>query len=136
MRLAAALLALAVTAPAAQGAERGLVVAHHVFGPVPCGTPVVLKAPFTDPSVLAGSDPTACRILLNRRWAPQMPPSMRCTLVLHEYGHLAGREHSDDPDSVMYADYVRADDRCRAPLVFFSTEERAAGTSGSGPSSG
>lgn len=27
-----------------------------------------------------------------------------CTLAIHEYGHLLGYEHSEDPNSVMYGD--------------------------------
>lgn len=106
-----------------------LVIAQQVFGPVPCGTPVVERAKFTDPGTLAGADPATCRIFLNRRWASQMPPAMKCTLVLHEYGHLAGREHSDNPNSVMYPDYLRDDRRC------LSKAPPAWGTSGTGPSS-
>ena len=35
-----------------------------------------------------------------------------CTIMVHEYGHLAGREHSDNPRSVMYPVYARPDPRC------------------------
>ena len=111
-----------------------IVIAQQVFGPAPCGAPAVEQARFADPAVMAGSDPFACRILLNRRWVDEMPRAMRCTLILHEYGHLAGRDHSEDPDSVMFAQYVRPDARC----LRFSASSRArpgAGTSGSGPSS-
>lgn len=31
-----------------------------------------------------------------------MPYPTFCAVVVHEYGHLAGREHSADPSSVMY----------------------------------
>jgi hypothetical protein len=111
-----------------------LVIAQQVFGPAPCGTPVVEQARFADPAVMAGADPVGCRILLNRRWYADMPRAMRCTLVLHEYGHLTGRGHSDDPDSVMYADYVRPDERCTRRGAL-SRGTPAAGTSGSGGSS-
>lgn len=122
----------------AYGAERGIVLGRRAFGPVACGAPVVKTVAFADPARLAGADPAACRILLNRDYARQMPADMRCTLVLHEYGHLAGRGHSGDPDSVMYREYVRADRRCAAR---FSAESRRAprkrrrarGTSGSAP---
>jgi hypothetical protein len=111
-----------------------LVIAQQVFGAPACGTPVVERAHFADPAVLAGADEAACRILLSRRWAAEMPSEMRCTLVLHEFGHLAGREHSDDPDSVMYAEYVRPDERCLRSGAL-SRGRPGAGTSGTGPSS-
>lgn len=31
-----------------------------------------------------------------------MPASMFCTVVVHEYGHLMGYPHSDNPADVMY----------------------------------
>jgi hypothetical protein len=43
---------------------------------------------------------TDCRVVIarGRRW----PPEVLCGLVVHEYGHLAGRGHSRDPRKVMY----------------------------------
>jgi hypothetical protein len=131
---ALALLVGGAPAATAAAAERGLMVGHHVFGQPPCGAPTVVRGTFVDPAVMAGSDAAACQILLSRRWAPQMPAAMRCTLVLHEYGHLAGRGHSSDPASVMYPDYLRPDERCVGPLVL-STAPRGAAPSGSAPSS-
>ena len=129
----AVVAALAVAGPAS-AAERGLELGLHAFGTPACGTPVVERAPFADPAVMAGADAQSCRILLNRRWVDQMPRAMRCTLVFHELGHLAGRPHSDDPDSIMFGEYVRPDPRC----LRFSALSRGrpgAGTSGTGPSS-
>jgi hypothetical protein len=44
--------------------------------------------------------PSGCTIHLNSRvywnW------SKLCTTVVHEYGHIVGREHARDPRSVMY----------------------------------
>ena len=40
------------------------------------------------------------RDLAQRRYAYKLP--WFCTLVVHEYGHLAGRRHSRDPRNVMY----------------------------------
>jgi hypothetical protein len=94
------------------GVARGLALGERAFGPAPCGIVTVGRGDFVDPAILAGSDPAACRILLSRRWVREMTRAMRCTLVLHEYGHLTGHPHSSDPDSVMYAEYRRADPRC------------------------
>ena len=35
-----------------------------------------------------------------------------CSVMIHEYGHLAGRAHSPDPGSVMYPHYVRRNPHC------------------------
>jgi Matrixin len=131
--LAAVTAALVAAAPAA-AAERGLDLGRAAFGTPVCGVPAIERATFADPAVMAGADPESCRILLNRRWADEMPRAMRCTLVFHEFGHLAGREHSDDPDSIMYASYWRPDERCLR-FSALSRARPAAGTSGSGPSS-
>jgi hypothetical protein len=37
-----------------------------------------------------------------------------CTVVVHELGHLAGHDHVDDPDDVMYPTYMRAIPECLA----------------------
>jgi hypothetical protein len=131
--LAAVAAALVSAAPAA-AAERGLELGLAAFGTPRCGTPVVERATFADPAVMAGADEQRCRILLNRRWIDELPRAMRCTLVFHEFGHLAGREHSDDPDSVMYASYWRADERCTR-FGALSRARPAAGTSGTAPTS-
>jgi hypothetical protein len=129
--LVAVVVALAGAAPAS-ASERGIAVGQQVFGALACGTPTVERATFLDPAVLAGADPGTCRILLNRLWAGELPRAMRCTLILHEYGHLAGRPHSADPDSVMHHDYVRDDPRCSG--VTFSAPSRSAPASRTGTS--
>src|SRR3954469_1218895 len=35
-----------------------------------------------------------------------------CTVTIHEFGHLAGRPHSPDPDDVMFAYYTRPAAEC------------------------
>ncbi|MGH2761398.1 MAG: matrixin family metalloprotease [Thermoleophilaceae bacterium] len=49
-------------------------------------------------SPLLGHD--RCEIVLGPRFHP-LTPDMQCDVVVHEYGHLAGLPHSDDPASVM-----------------------------------
>jgi hypothetical protein len=46
-----------------------------------------------------------------RTWAYAWP--WLCTLVVHEYGHLAGQGHSTDQNSVMYPSIDRVFWRCR-----------------------
>jgi hypothetical protein len=100
------------TAPA----ERAMPLVMHravvAFGHVRCGTPAIFLGDFVDADVVAGADPVGCSIYLNASAYARMPKAMVCTLVLHEYGHLAGRADSDDPGSVMYRFYVRPDRRC------------------------
>ena len=116
--LTAVLAALATAAmPPAAAAETGVDLGKRVFGTPACGMPSIVQADFIGLDLVAGA--ADCDILLNRRYAADMPRAMRCTLVLHEYGHLAGRPHSHDRDSVMYWEYVRDDPRCvRAVSVF------------------
>jgi hypothetical protein len=37
-----------------------------------------------------------------------------CTVLVHELGHLAGHDHVDDPDDVMYPTYMRPVPECLA----------------------
>jgi hypothetical protein len=66
----------------------------------------------------ADGDPAGfedCRIVFNS--ALPSPWSWTwdrfCTVMVHEYGHLLGHQHSPDPADVMYADYVRPVGACR-----------------------
>ena len=97
-------------------AERAIVWPLHraivAFGHASCGTPAILLGDFVDADVVAGADPVGCRIYLNAASFRKMSRAMVCTLLLHEYGHLAGRRDTDDPRSVMYRYYSRPDRRC------------------------
>ncbi len=112
------------------GTERGLKLAERAFGVPACGRPVVAYASFAGPHLLSGADEERCRILINADLAKDMPRDMVCTLVAHEWGHLAGRSHSKDRRSIMYADYVEPDERC------VSTRARARRASGTPPRRG
>ena len=100
------------TGPAERAMPRVMHRAVVAFGHVGCGTPAILLGDFVDADVVAGADPVGCSIYLNAAAYARMPRAMVCTLVLHEYGHLAGHHDSDDPGSVMYRFYVRPDRRC------------------------
>ena len=100
------------TAPAERAMPRVMHRAVVAFGHAPCGTPAILLGDFVDADLVAGADPVGCSIYLNAEAFARMPKAMVCTLVLHEYGHLAGHADSDDPGSVMYRFYVRPDRRC------------------------
>jgi hypothetical protein len=101
------------TVPAGRSYPAYLHRAVIAFGHATCGSPAVLLGDFVDADVAAGADPVTCSIYFNAAMFGRMPKPMRCTLFMHEYGHLAGRADSDDPGSVMYRDYVRPDPRCR-----------------------
>src|SRR3954462_15786652 len=100
------------TTPAERAMPRVMHRAVIAFGHVSCGTPAILLGDFVDADVVAGADPVGCSIYLNAEAYARMPKAMVCTLVLHEYGHLAGRPDSDAPGSVMYRYYVGPDRRC------------------------
>jgi hypothetical protein len=100
------------TAPAERAMAWPVHRAIIAFGHASCGTPAILLGDFVDADVVAGADPVGCSIYLNAAVFRKMSKAMVCTLVLHEYGHLAGRQDNDDPGSVMYRYYSRPDRRC------------------------
>jgi hypothetical protein len=55
---------------------------------------------------------TECEVTLNLRARWDWPKL--CTVVVHELGHLAGHDHVDDPDDVMFPQYVAPLRECEA----------------------
>jgi hypothetical protein len=55
---------------------------------------------------------TACAIAFNS--ATSWDWVRFCSILVHEYGHLTGHPHEDDPASVMNAFYTRPVDQCSA----------------------
>ena len=47
---------------------------------------------------------TLCDVVFNSRQDWDWPKL--CTIFMHEFGHLAGFDHSTDPGDVMFADYT------------------------------
>ena len=75
---------------------------------------------------LASTLPSQCRVTLSatQRWSL----GLLCSVLLHEYGHLAGYtnpgypsdpHHSSNPDSIMWP-FTHADARCRRRWVPYS----------------
>src|SRR5215207_223132 len=64
---------------------------------------------------------TLCSVRFNAKQDWNWPKL--CTVFAHEFGHLAGNAHSDDPDDVMFAYYV--DEELRACAEVSPAEVRA-----------
>jgi hypothetical protein len=47
---------------------------------------------------------TTCDVVFNSKQDWDWPKL--CTVFMHEFGHLAGHDHSEDPDDVMFAYYT------------------------------
>jgi len=118
LTVALALLIAPSTATAETRQGRALDVAEETWGD-PCPGSVDVDFEGMPSWVMAraierrgsGGARLGCRIVLNdeMRW----PFAKFCSVVVHEYGHLAGRPHSDDPESVMYRAYREPFAPCR-----------------------
>jgi Matrixin len=93
--------------------ERAEAIARAAWGALPCdGDLRVRWAPLErDTNAVStwtewedGGRSFDCRVTFNER--DEWSFTRFCSILVHEYGHLHGRRHSDDPDSVMYARYV------------------------------
>jgi hypothetical protein len=73
--------------------------------PGPDGVPIPVHAGLyddPDPDVSARAEVGGCRIWLDRSFWPAAPREIDCTIITHEWGHLLGFVHSDDPQSLMF----------------------------------
>jgi hypothetical protein len=130
--LLACLVSLIVAVPAAaQTAPDGWVatarqLADRHWGLDPCGGDVTItwgKLPPQQNAVSTWLNPhedygdpannTQCSVTFNTKQDWDWPKF--CTIAIHEFGHLAGNPHSDDPDDVMFAYYAGTNaPECRA----------------------
>jgi hypothetical protein len=98
--------------------QRAQWIAVGHWGVDPCGGQVALVWGVLDKTLNAQSswaNPIAaygnsaansdCHITLNGLQSYDWP--MLCTVIVHEYGHLAGHQHTTDPNDVMYPFYVK-----------------------------
>lgn len=132
--LSVPLLALALTSPAGAAGRtaRAQAVASAVFR-TRCEGTVVIRYGAPSATRLGVTAATArwrrrdrpghpfdhCTIVLNRDvFGPGTHASYAffCSVLLHEYGHLAGRRHSRNPASIMFP-IVPIDRRCTAPAA-------------------
>jgi hypothetical protein len=128
--VAVAAVALALAAPAAAQAETTFLdddlgtyfgIAHAYWGgPIPtCVENGVLTVPVhavlyddPDPSVAARAEQPGCRIWLDRGKWRRMGRAEACMVVVHEWGHLLGHGHSEDPSDLMAEFPVRPPSGC------------------------
>jgi hypothetical protein len=56
-----------------------------------------------------------CRVELAERYRKYLydRPQYTCSVVLHEVGHLAGKDHNNNPRSIMFGGGAPTDARCR-----------------------
>jgi hypothetical protein len=100
---------------AAMQQARAIAVAH--WGVNPCKGDVTISWAKLDPQTNATStwvnpfqdygdakDNSLCSVAFNVRQDWDWPKF--CSVFVHEFGHLAGNPHSDDPNDVMYAYYT------------------------------
>lgn len=131
---AVALAAVALALPSAARADHGMPLLHddlatyfgkaqeHWGGPVPsCVMNGVTTVPVhavlyddPEPDVAARADQPGCRLWLDRSSWSGMRPVEACTIVVHEWGHLLGHGHVDDPLGLMAEMPRRAPRECVA----------------------
>ena len=93
---------------------QSLAIAALLWGQPACGTPTVVYNPGQPPSALGYADRRSCTIdLPSSRPGSYDTPASVCTTIVHEWGHLDGREHSTNPRSVMYPEQLQPYWRCR-----------------------
>lgn len=107
--VATTLAALAFVVPVAYAHEpseqTSMSIAKHVWGPAPCGQPTIkydrdgLAAFVSEPA--GWVMPDSCVIHLNPSVIAH--PVYRCSVIVHEWGHLTGHKHSPDLGNVMHS---------------------------------
>ncbi|MCW2506070.1 MAG: hypothetical protein JWO79_4354 [Actinomycetia bacterium] len=105
--------------------QRAQDIARSVWAADPCAGEVTISWMALSPTVNATStwsnpvgqydapaQNTVCAIAFNT--AVSWDWVRFCSILVHEYGHLTGHPHDDDPASIMSAFYTRPVDQCAA----------------------
>lgn len=129
-RLAIATLTVLAALPAATahagltGTDAGMYVGQQVWDTPACGQPhVEVSTPaeyqsahgtgyFDNGEPLAWADEGRCAIVINPNYTIRTD-AKRCHVIVHEWGHLTGHEHSENQRSVMYGEDLVAESRVR-----------------------
>lgn len=121
--VAVVLLLIAAPATARQfdRTKEAVKVANRVWN-FPCQGKVLTKLGSFKESTAYGfayfeAGYTNCVVILNEIYFKKGQSSYEvfCTVILHEYGHLAGVKHSSNMKSIMYPTYRGVDKRCVKP---------------------
>ena len=65
-----------------------------------------------DRSIVAMADIGGCHMWIKTDWWFSVPKMWRCTVFLHEWGHLLGFQHSPDFNNIMYPSTQRVPGIC------------------------
>jgi hypothetical protein len=88
----------------------GLFVAGTIWGGLPGGLQTKVELRPLDHTAQARFPRT---IVLSTTPKVKWTRGRTCHVIVHETGHLHGRQHSSNPLSVMFPRFVRVDPRCR-----------------------
>lgn len=86
----------------------GLAVAAAFWGRTPPGCPRGVRVlGYTLPDGIGGYGgglgEDGCEIWIQKRHWPRWGATQKCLILVHEYGHVLGLGHVEDPRSVMYS---------------------------------